>query len=141
MQVGKLLISLCLALRLVESRHIQRHEMFIVPILWHGPNNQVTEIKEALSLSHLVPGSITVVPNLSEHKFSDGAVNPMHSKELFNFQTLTRAGAHYILLDDLRKNWNGELDVIIFFRDEKFPGVSRFGHPTRRFFCSPAAAH
>ncbi|GLI71237.1 hypothetical protein VaNZ11_016358 [Volvox africanus] len=113
-----------LPLRVCQAKRILQNEIFIVPILWHGPNNQITEIKEALSLSFLLPGSVAVIPNLQEHKFSDGGVHRMFSKELFDNKILRSSNLSYILLDDLRKTWDGVLDVILFLRDEDFPRVS-----------------
>ncbi|GIL80067.1 hypothetical protein Vretifemale_9254, partial [Volvox reticuliferus] len=117
------LLLFWLTLRVCQPKRILQNEMFIVPILWHGPNNQITEIKEALALSFLLPGSVAVVPNLQEHKFSDGGVHEMFSKELFDIKFLRSSNATYILLDDLRKAWDGVLDVILFFRDEDYPRV------------------
>ncbi|EFJ43785.1 hypothetical protein VOLCADRAFT_95914 [Volvox carteri f. nagariensis] len=118
------LLNFSVFLRLCQPMHTSHGKLFIIPVRRYGPNNQMTEIKEAISLSFLLPGSVLVIPNLMEHKFSDGTANEMSSKELFEIGLLTQAEVRFVFLDDLRKHWNGALDVIVYFRDDKFPQVN-----------------
>lgn len=119
-----LLFYIFSGLQLCQTRRAAHAELFIVPILWHGPNNQLTEIKEAISFSQLITRTVTVIPDLLEHKFSDGGVNWMRSNELFDLPSLEKSKIKYILLDNLLKDWDGALDAVLFFRNEEFPQAS-----------------
>ncbi|KAG2436023.1 hypothetical protein HYH02_011735 [Chlamydomonas schloesseri] len=104
---------------------IKKNGTYIVPILWHGPNNQATTIKEAIALASLLPDATVVLPDLQEHKFSDNAAHRMLVSELFDLSAISKAGVSYVQLHQLRKAWDGQLDVLLYFRDEKFPNVRR----------------
>ncbi|PNW79651.1 hypothetical protein CHLRE_08g361600v5 [Chlamydomonas reinhardtii] len=102
-----------------------KNTTFIVPVLWHGPNNQATSIKEAIALASLLPGATVVLPDLAEHKFSDSAAHRMLLDELFDLDAISKAGVSFVQLHQLRKQWDGQLDVLLYFREEKFPAVRR----------------
>ncbi|KAG2426206.1 hypothetical protein HXX76_013187 [Chlamydomonas incerta] len=87
--------------------------LYIVPVLWHGPNNQITTIKEAISLAYLLTSggrkrgqasrrAVVAIPDLQEHKFSDGGVHFMFAAELFDLGALAAAGVEYVPLAQLR---------------------------------------
>lgn len=43
--------------------------------------------------------------------------------ELFDLDAISKAGVSFVQLHQLRKQWDGQLDVLLYFREEKFPAV------------------
>eukprot|EP00198_Chlamydomonas_reinhardtii_P006673 XP_001696009.1 predicted protein [Chlamydomonas reinhardtii] len=77
--------------------------------------SQITTIKEAISLAHLLTSGdrrrgqagsrrvVVAIPDLQEHKFSDGGARFMFASELFDLAALTAAGVDHVqsMLDDM----------------------------------------
>lgn len=48
----------------------------------------------------------------------------MAIRELFDLDLLRSFNVTFIQLHELRKHWNGQLDMLLYFRDDAFPAVS-----------------
>ncbi|PNH07178.1 hypothetical protein TSOC_006413, partial [Tetrabaena socialis] len=111
---------------------------FLIPLLWNGPNNQVSAIKETLALAHLLAGGTggggaaftTVLPDLLAHEFTDDGKHPnqpMVFEELFDREALRAGGVDHVLLRELRTSggWGGNLSAVVCFRDYHWPPIRR----------------
>ncbi|PNH01267.1 hypothetical protein TSOC_012859, partial [Tetrabaena socialis] len=110
------------------SDSISSIETFIVPLLWHGPNNQITTLKEGISLALLLNVSVLLPDTLLSHKFSDGGPDlQLVTNELFDVRLLRAAGVAHSFISGAEQagGWNRTLDALLYFRDEPFPAVTR----------------
>ncbi|KAG2486715.1 hypothetical protein HYH03_014643 [Edaphochlamys debaryana] len=105
----------------------------LVPILWHGPNNQITSAKEVLALAKLLEGdgpgdNITLVlPDLNEHYSEHMRKVKMLFSELFDMNALRRGRVNHVLMHDLMASgWDGQLDAVVMLRDKSsFPPIDK----------------
>ncbi|KAG2497292.1 hypothetical protein HYH03_004875 [Edaphochlamys debaryana] len=90
---------------------------YLIPFMWHGPNNQINTIKETLALAKVL-GRTTVLPDLQSHMFTDKSKNSMRFKDLFDLPYI-KEHADVILLEELEAKlggsaWDRTLDAVLY---------------------------
>ncbi len=86
---------------------------FLVPYMWHGPNNQINAIKETLAVALLLNRTVAI-PDLHTHLFTDKESQPMPFEDLFDFQQLKR-GMDVVLLRQVKESWGNQLTAAALF--------------------------
>ncbi|PNW74191.1 hypothetical protein CHLRE_13g588850v5 [Chlamydomonas reinhardtii] len=115
--VALALIALAaLSCQIAKLEAAEEKQQYLIPFMWHGPNNQINEIKEALALAKIL-GRTIVLPDLQAHLWTDQNKEPMLFKELFDVAHV-KANADAVLMAELpaalgRPEWAGEMDAAL----------------------------